>query len=124
MDIDLDVIPWRTQSMFLRRDFMVSSKVTVSIHVILEISHSNHSPFEWCMYLKMANMNTWAMSKVGPHNFAAKWFVGRARPEEVVWAIKTGRLVDGVPLDIRRAVQWLPIRSAREFTAYPEGSPR
>ena len=51
VDIDLSVIPYRSNSMFLRKDFM------------------------------LAFMNGWTMSIVGPHSFAAKWFAGRARPE-------------------------------------------
>lgn len=63
------------------------------------------------------------MSTVGPYNFAAKWHAGRARPEEVVWAIKIGQLSEGVPQDIKDAVALMNINSATEFTAYPEGSP-
>jgi len=29
----------------------------------------------------LADLNTWSVSNVGPYNFAAKWFAGRARPE-------------------------------------------
>lgn len=70
----------------------------------------------------LAFMNGWSMSIVGPHNFAAKWFAGRARPEEVVWLIKKGK-VDGVPKDIEREISQMNIRSAAGFTAYEEGSP-
>lgn len=69
-------------------------------------------------------MNAWTMSVVGPHSFTAKWYAGRARPEEVIWAIKKGKIEDGVPNDIRRDVQQMRIESAREFTAYREGAPR
>ena len=31
--------------------------------------------------IALADLNTWSMGVVGPHNFAAKWFAGRARPE-------------------------------------------
>lgn len=93
VNIDFDVIPYRSNEMFLSRDFMV------------------------------ANMSTWAMTTVGPYNFAAKWHAGRARPEEVVWAIKRGRLSEGVPQDIKNAVNAMNIDAATEFTAYPEGSP-
>jgi len=94
MKLDLNIIPFRSNNMFLRKDFMLSA------------------------------MNTWTMSVVGPHSFAAKWSVGRPRPEEVVWAIKQGIIVDGVPDDVRKRVQQLQINSAREFTAYDEGAPR
>ena len=29
----------------------------------------------------LADMNTWALNFVGPHNFALKWYIGRPRPE-------------------------------------------
>lgn len=29
----------------------------------------------------LADVNTWALNFVGPHNFALKWFIGRPRPE-------------------------------------------
>ena len=48
---------------------------------------------------------------------------GRPRPEEVVWAIKRGRISKGVPTDIKQYVKSLDIQSAPEFTAYEEGSP-
>jgi len=92
--LDFDVVPYRSNSMFLRRDIMV------------------------------ADMSSWAMSTVGPYNFAAKWYAGRARPEEVVWAIKTGQMTEGVPEDIAERIANLDISDQREFTAYSEGSPR
>ena len=50
--------------------------------------------------------------------------LGRARPEEVIWAIKKGRIHKGVPRDIMRFVDRLDITSQHEFTAYEEGSPK
>ena len=32
----------------------------------------------------LSDLLSWAIGIVGPLNFSAKWFVGRARPEEVV----------------------------------------
>jgi len=72
----------------------------------------------------LASINTWAMSVVGPHNFSAKWYAGRPRPEEVVWAIKKGKIVDGVPPDIKLTVDRISMSSAKQFTAYKEGCPR
>ncbi len=46
-----------------------------------------------------------------------------ARPEEIVWLIKKGK-VKNVPLDIQRDIQQMSLRSAADFTAYDEGSPR
>lgn len=92
--IDTSIIPQRTGVPFLRKEFM------------------------------LATMNTWVLSVVGPHNFAAKWYAGRARPEEVVWAIKKGRIYEGVPADIKLKINHLRMSSAKNFTAYKEGSPR
>jgi hypothetical protein len=92
VNIDLNVIPYRCENMFLRKDFLLTF------------------------------LNGWAMSVVGPHNFAAKWFAGRARPEEVVWLIHKGT-IKGAPNDIVRSIQQMNLRSAAEFTAYDEGSP-
>ena len=72
----------------------------------------------------LATLNTWSIGCIGPYNFAAKWWAGKARPEEVVWAIKTKALKDGVPRRIRRMVKALNISKPEEFTAYPEGCPR
>jgi hypothetical protein len=48
---------------------------------------------------------------------------GRPRPEEVIWAIKKGRINKGVPSDIKKYAKSLKIKSASEFTAYEEGCP-
>ena len=39
----------------------------------------------------LAEMTTWAIGTVGPHNFGVKYHVGRARPEEV--AVNTPRAI-------------------------------
>lgn len=92
--VDPNIIPRRTDFLFLQKDFL------------------------------LAHINTWTMSVVGPHNFCAKWYCGRPRPEEVVWAIKQGEITEGVPPDIAARIRELDINSAPEFTAYAEGSPR
>lgn len=73
----------------------------------------------------MAYLNTWAVSMVGPYNFAVKYYVGRSRPEEVAWLIAQGKLTesDGVPSDVVADIQAFDLQSATNFTAYPEGSP-
>lgn len=73
----------------------------------------------------LSYLNTWATSTVGPSNFGIKYYVGRARPEEVAWMIAQGdlRAGDGVPEDIVECVEDFDLMSATEFTAYPEGSP-
>ena len=50
----------------------------------------------------LSHLNTWAIAAVGPVNFGIKYFVGRARPEEVAYQIATGELTlsDGVPQDL------------------------
>ena len=49
---------------------------------------------------------------------------GRARPEEVVWAIKKRGIHRGVPKDILQYIDDMDIQSQYEFTAYKEGSPK
>mmetsp|Transcript_29037 Transcript_29037/g.35387 ORF Transcript_29037/g.35387 Transcript_29037/m.35387 type:complete len:495 (-) Transcript_29037:183-1667(-) len=83
----------------------------------------------------MADMNTWATGIVGPHSFAAKYAVGRARPEEIFWAIYTEEIpASDLPTGARTAYEQLKrllsagsygsIASATLFTAYEEGSPQ
>lgn len=93
VNIDLGIVPYRSNSMFLRKDFMLPL------------------------------LNGWAMSVVGPHNFAAKWYAGRARPEELAWLIYRGKLRN-VPSDVERNIRQMNLRKAADFTAYDEGSPR
>ena len=74
----------------------------------------------------LADISTWAIGVVGPPNFAVKWFVGRPRPEEVVWEIYNDRITesDGVPGYIVQTVkQRFTLSKKEDFTAYPEGSP-
>jgi len=71
-----------------------------------------------------ALLSGWSMSVVGPHSFAAKWHVRRARPEEVVWLIHKGTISDGVPYDIKQDIKKLNLLSQNDFTAYEEGCPR
>jgi hypothetical protein len=64
----------------------------------------------------------WSISTVGPLNFGIKYYVGRARPEEVAWNIHTGAIP--APQDLVEAIAARNLTSAESFTAYPEGSPR
>ncbi len=51
IEIDTNIIPKRSQVEMLRGVFM------------------------------LADLNLWAIGRVGPYNFAAKYYAGRARPE-------------------------------------------
>jgi len=95
-EIDNNIIPQRSAYQFLRGPVMI------------------------------ADMNTWATTVVGPHSFAAKFAVGRARPEEIAWSIKTGAISrQNVPSDIFDMIEAIPnFNAAVDFTAYEEGSPR
>jgi len=56
--IDTTIVPRRSMSTFLRKQVL------------------------------LAEMNTWSISFIGPHNFGAKYYVGRARPEvsgTIIW---------------------------------------
>jgi len=70
----------------------------------------------------LARMTGWAVSVVSPSAFACKWANGRARPEEVAWAVAQGAIA--APDAIASKVQGMQLTSAADFTAYPEGSPR
>jgi len=81
----------------------------------------------WHGIIMLADLNTWSMGIVGPHNFGAKWFAGRARPEEISWLIRTGEV--NAPRKIRNKLR--KIRNydqATDFTRYSRegrsGSPR
>jgi len=74
----------------------------------------------------LSDLNGFAIRTVSPLNFGTKWWVGRARPEEVAWMIAKGELTaedDGVPADIVTDIQSMDLSSPFDFTAYPEGSP-
>eukprot|EP00586_Coscinodiscus_wailesii_P007469 CAMPEP_0172491718 /NCGR_PEP_ID=MMETSP1066-20121228/22571_1 /TAXON_ID=671091 /ORGANISM="Coscinodiscus wailesii, Strain CCMP2513" /LENGTH=296 /DNA_ID=CAMNT_0013260891 /DNA_START=511 /DNA_END=1401 /DNA_ORIENTATION=+ len=74
----------------------------------------------------LAELNTWAVSAVGPYAFACKYYTGRCRPEEIAWAIKQGKMTakHGVPQDIVQMVKSLNLSKQNSFTAYGEGCPR
>lgn len=95
LQVDYDVIPKRCNTTFLRGPVM------------------------------LAHLNTWSVGVVGPINFAMKWLVGLARPEEIAWMISQGDISeeDGVPSDIVAQVNNLDLESQFDFTAYEEGSP-
>jgi hypothetical protein len=73
----------------------------------------------------LSDINGFAIRTVAPLNFGTKWWVGRARPEEVAWMIYNDELTseDGVPADIVTDIKSMQLESPSDFTAYPEGSP-
>lgn len=74
----------------------------------------------------LSDLNTWAFGAIGPLNFSVKWFVGRARPEEVVWEIYNNRLTEanGVPPRLANTIRTqFTMNRMQDFTAYAEGSP-
>ena len=90
--------------------------------------------------VRLYDMNTHFINYVAPHNFAAKWHAGRARPEEVVHAIVNGKIdpscvppelyddiIDNFS-DLAGATFDYPFGASdpdgTDFTAYSEGSPR
>jgi len=94
--------------------------------------------------VRLYEMNTHFINIVSPHNFAAKWHVGRARPEEVVHAIVNKKIgANCVPNDLLGLIMDNYGRNSEtdlsdsywdepgnrgpdgtRFTAYSEGSPR
>ncbi len=75
----------------------------------------------------LADLNTWAFGAIGPISFSVKWNYGRARPEEVVWAIYTGKIgvEDGVPDHIVDTIRtrFDGMNTPFDFTAYVRGCP-
>ena len=72
----------------------------------------------------MSHMVTWAIATVSPHNFGLKWYVGRARPEEVVYGIFTEAIdAQFVPGSVLQALANQTFTETN-FTAYDEGSPK
>lgn len=74
-----------------------------------------------------AGLNAWSIGIVGPLNFAAKYYVGYPRPEEVAYKIHIGELDagNGVPQDLVDCMRNnFTLGDATDFTAYPEGSPQ
>merc|ERR1739844_159112 len=72
----------------------------------------------------LADINTWAISTVGPINFGCKYHAGRARPEEVAWHIHNDNFNEGdVPDSIKTKVSSMNLATMEEFTAYAEGCP-
>ena len=66
----------------------------------------------------LANIIGWAVSVVSPYAFASKWQEGRARPEEVAWAVHTNdALVAGAPDSVVSTIQALALTDAYSFTA-------
>jgi hypothetical protein len=72
----------------------------------------------------LADLVTWAIARVGPSNFALKWHVGLARPEEVAFKIATGAITEGPSPSLVESIKAFNLSFATNFTAYPEGSPK
>jgi len=72
----------------------------------------------------LADLHTWSVGVVAPHNFGAKWYAGRARPEEVAYKIATGEIKrEFVPDELFDLITGMGLEKATSFTQYPEGSP-
>jgi len=77
----------------------------------------------------LSDMVGHAIRMVGPCDFALKWFVGRARPEEVAWKIRsaTGKSLVVPPSEetneLIKIIDEMEFSNATEYTAYVEGSP-
>jgi membrane-associated phospholipid phosphatase len=72
--------------------------------------------------VRLAELNTWAISAVCPMNFLVKWFVGRLRPEEIAFQIARGLRTDA-PSDLQASIDMMNLQTPEEFTGYPEGCP-
>jgi hypothetical protein len=66
----------------------------------------------------------WAVATVSPAAFATKWFVGRARPEEVAYSISSDAGDLDAPTRIRNMIDSMAMVNGQDFTAYKAaGSP-
>lgn len=68
----------------------------------------------------------WAVHTVSPNAFAAKWYFGQPRPEEVIGAWAREEIEAPIHIDqqLRQLVNIDQVLSdQRKFTMYPEGSP-
>jgi len=78
--------------------------------------------------ISLSDLHTWSVGVVAPHNFAAKWYAGRARPEEVAFKISEGGTEgikrEYVPEEIWQSISDMNLEKATDFARYPEGSPR
>ena len=73
----------------------------------------------------LADIIGWAVSIVSPTAFAAKWQNGRARPEEVAWAVhREDTHVAGASAMVVSKIQALGLGSPYDFTQYAKGSPK
>jgi len=66
----------------------------------------------------IANIIGWAVSVVSPYAFGSKWHIGRARPEEVAWAVHSSNaLVAGAPDSVVGMIQALALTDGYSFTS-------
>ncbi|CAK0909848.1 unnamed protein product [Prorocentrum cordatum] len=70
----------------------------------------------------LGRMIGWAIAEVSPAAFACKWYVGRARPEEVAYNLSQGGLSQA-PANVRAMVDGMGLTARESFTAYSEGCP-
>ncbi len=75
----------------------------------------------------LSDMVGFAFRAVGPCNFSLKWSEGRARPEEVAFAVSKGDITppEGVVdiSEVTKIIEEMNLGDATDFTAYAEGSP-
>lgn len=77
--------------------------------------------------IMLHDIGHWATMFVSDHNFAAKYYFGMPRPEEVIWAIVQDEIdKECLPDTLYDKIMedFGAIQSPPDFTAYPDGSPR
>ena len=74
----------------------------------------------------LADVIGWAVSIVSPTAFATKWQNGRARPEEVAWAVHSedAHVAGASATVVNKIKEGLGLIDAYNFTAYKNGSPK
>ena len=74
----------------------------------------------------LADVIGWAVSIVSPTAFATKWQNGRARPEEVAWAVHSedAHVASASATVVNKIKEGLGLIDAYNFTAYKNGSPK
>ena len=74
----------------------------------------------------LSQMIGYAIRAVGPCDFTLKWGVGRARPEEIAWKVYQGDFAyeEDAFDEVKKSILDMNLKSATDFTAYAEGSPK
>ncbi len=119
--LDYDVLPFRCRDDFIGTNVRLAGLNTWSITSKFGLNLGRicilfeYHALTFCLLVRTA---------VAPINFAAKWYAGQMRPEEMAWKIASGEIPkEDVPDDIYEMISDMQLQNGTSFTQYPEGSP-